>query len=278
MSDITIDIIIPIVTAIVGAVVGTLIQNLISSEKKETLINSANNIQILNFTEIHIKQNEVKEQKNPNKQKERKSNSETDGDIWLYFGGILFAGLVLIYLYLKYQREIHNSILLGTIFVVSICLSAVFVIIKKKIEFDGKFKITILWIAFSIIVVPIELYLLKNPIYFNTLDKGAILAIMRNDGLVALFGQGSGTFGFLLYQAIGVLLIFSFILHLLTGNLHIWSMINLSLNSRANFIWRFFYKITYPLCSSPKFFIGFSVFLLVLSFCFVSGIFANLIG
>lgn len=279
MNEITTDILIPILTAIVGAVVGVLIQNLITREKKGVSINSDNkSILNLNFTEIHIQQNRiVKEREVLREQKVKRQSDATDSDGWLYIGGVIFVGLGLIYLYLKYQTEIHNGLLLSSIFVVSMCLSAVYVIVKRNIEIDSKFKAIIIWIIISIIFVPIELYLLKNPVYFNTLDKNAILETMSNDGLVSLLNQGSGIFGFLLYQVLGVILIIFFILHLLIGTLHIWAMINLSLNSRANFIWRFIYRTTYPFCSSTKFFIGFSAFLLVLSSLFVSGIFANLL-
>lgn len=105
---------------------------------------------------------------------------------------------------------------------------------------------------------------------------------MNSKGIFSLFTEfteyGVGIFGFLLYQGFGVLVVIAVILYLLAGNMHIWCMINLSINGRLKRFWQLLYRITNPFASSHIFFIGFSFFMHSISFFLLSGIFANLIS
>lgn len=280
MSEISANILIPIVTAIVGAVVGVLFQNLLVPPSKNSYVINNNNGRMmnLNFANIHIEQNQIiKETKIIREKRIERRSESSDGDISGSIILMLIISAGLIWLYLKYQSEIHNGLLIGAVFVASMCLSAIYVITRRNIEIDRKFKTIITWIIISTIFVPIGLYLLQNPLYFKSVNKETILEVMNNNGLAELYTQfGVQIYGFLLYQVIGVVAMILFIIHLIVGNLHIWAMVNLSLGSKGKFIWKPLYKVTYPFCRSVASFIGFSVFLIIVSFLFISGILANL--
>ena len=277
MTGIGITIIIPILTAVVGAVVGVLFQNLLFPGNGQSIV--------LSFNEINVEEKQVVKEKEIIKEREiirEKANSTgstgSDDSIWLFLLGALFIGLLLIWLYLKYQNQIFYGLLISSLFIISICLSAICFIVRKKITIDSKFKTIITWIVISTIFIPIEIHLLQNPLYFNTLDKTAILEAMNKDGWASILNNGSNAFGFLLYQAIAIIILILFIAHLLDGNIHIWAMINLKLNSKLRKLWKFLFNITYPFAKNLSGYIGFSVLLLIISMLSASGIIAGLLS
>ena len=85
------------------------------------------------------------------------------------------------------------------------------------------------------------------------------------------------TFGFLLYQAIGVIIMAGFLSFTMIGLMHVLSMINLTLRKRFGKVWSWIFRKTLGFCKSVKFYISFGSFLLVLSFLFVSGVLSMLI-
>lgn len=287
MSDILTTVIIPIMSAVVGAVIGVLFQRLVYPDNSNNNVNPdwnfGGNTVILDYKNIHIWQNRIIKEKEIIKEKKiienKKKVQSSNEDILLVIIGLLLIGVALIWGYLKFQKEIFYILLICAVFIISMCLSAVYVVTRKNIMMDSRFKSIIIWIIVSTIFIPIEVYLLMNPIYFKSVNKELILENMNNNGILSILtNQGIDVFGFLLYQVIGVVITIFFILHLLCGNIHIWAMINLRLNSKMESFWRFIYRMTNIFTCSRLYFIGFSVFLLFLSFIFSSGVLANLIA
>lgn len=114
------------------------------------------------------------------------------------------------------------------------------------------------------------------PIMGPDFDKEAMLNKMQEAGIfIALFDVE--VFGFLLYQAMGVIILIVFMIFTLVGMIHVLSMINLVLKNRFGKMWEWFYIKTMGLCKSVKFYISFGLLLLVLSFLCISGVLSALI-
>lgn len=293
MSDILTTVIIPIMSAVVGAVIGVLFQKLVYPDNSNNNVNSDwsfdGNTFILDYKNIHIWQNRIIKEKETVKEKkviekkkkikENKGGQSSNEDILLVIIGVLLMATALIWGYLKFQQEIFYILLICALFIISMCISAIYVVTRRNIMMDSRFKSIIIWIIISTIFIPIEVYLLMNPIYFKSVNKELILENMNNNGIFSILTtQGMDVFGFLLYQVVGVIITILFIIHLLCGNIHIWAMINLRLNSRMESFWRLIYRMTNSFTCSRLYFIGFSAFLLFLSFLFSSGVLANLIA
>lgn len=280
MKDIFITVIVPIISAVIGAVVGVLFQKLVrqdnlNSGKNQSFICNRQTI-ILDYKDIHVLQNKTIKEKEVVKTKELPSSNE---NTWVTLIGVLLICIILVWLYLKFQKEIFYILSTSSIFIISMCLSAIYTITRKNIMIDNRFKSILIWIIVSTVFIPIEINLLMNPIYFKSVNKQLVLETMNNNGLLSILtNQGIHVFGFLLYQVLGIIIFIFFVLHLLCGNIHIWSMINLSLNSKMKSFWKLIYKKTYNFAYSRSRFIGFSLFLLSLSFLLSSGILANLIA
>lgn len=269
------DIIIPILTSIIGAITGVLIERLISKEKDpEKILNKYE----LNFNNIHIQQNEKIKEVVRYRSRPHKSKTSSELGPWEVIIGLLFIGLLLIWFYLKYEQQIIYGVLLASLFILFASLAAIFRMIKTKISFDSKFKSIVLWISISTILIPIELYFLKRPLFFEYVNKSEVLETMKTEGFTKILTKYNlNTFWFLLYQVFGVILALFSISLLIIGILHVWSMINLTLQNKMLKFWRFIYRITYSFVKSSKFYIIFSLFILILSFLFSSGILANLV-
>lgn len=126
------------------------------------------------------------------------------------------------------------------------------------------------------ICIPILVSFIKIPIMGPDFDKEAMLNKMQEAGIfTALFDVE--VFGFLLYQAMGVIILIVFMIFTLVGMIHVLSMIDLVLKNRFGKMWEWFYIKTMGLCKSVKFYISFGLLLLVLSFLCISGVLSALI-
>lgn len=126
------------------------------------------------------------------------------------------------------------------------------------------------------ICVPVLLYLEKNPITGIVVNKHEILHQAEINGIFSLL-LDVNIFVFLLYQAIGIIILVGFLTFAMIGLMHILSMINLTLKNRFGKVWSWIFRKTIAFCKSVKFYMFFSSFLLALSFLFVSGVLSLLI-
>ena len=124
--------------------------------------------------------------------------------------------------------------------------------------------------------VPILLYLVKYPIMGQVVNKQEILRQAEMSGIFSLLSDVD-IFGFLLYQALGVIILVGFMTFTLIGLMHVLSMINLTLKKRFGKMWSWIFRKTLGFCQSVAFYMFFGSFLLVLSFLFVSGVLSMLI-
>ena len=148
-------------------------------------------------------------------------------------------------------------------------------VIVKKYYVDKSIKLILLFNIFATICVPILLYLEKNPVTGLVVNKQEILYQAERNVFSLL--RDVDIFGFLLYQAIGVIIMGGFLAFTMIGLMHVLSMINLTLKNRFGQVWSWIFRKTLGFCKSVKFYMFVGIFLLVLSFLFVSGALSTLI-
>lgn len=267
------DLVLAVVSAILGALFGVLIPKLLKDEKKTT------DIQVdkqLVFSQIHIEQKQyiINNSGNQcvNSKGTYKSESSYGTEIVVVF---LLVALFLIYWFLKYEKIICAVVLVLFVFLEVAFLVAEY-IITRRYRIDKSIKYILLFNILATICIPILVSFIKMPIMGPDFDKEAMLNKMQEEGIfTALFDVE--VFGFLLYQAMGVIILIVFMIFTLVGMIHVLSMINLVLKNRFGKMWESFYIKTMGLCKSVKFYISFGLLLLVLSFLCISGVLSALI-
>lgn len=267
------DLVLAVVSAILGALFGVLIPKLLKDEKKTT------DIQVdkqLVFSQIHIEQKQyiINNSGNQcvNSKGTYKSESSYGTEIVVVF---LLVALFLIYWFLKYEKIICAVVLVLFVFLEVAFLVAEY-IITRRYRIDKSIKYILLFNILATICIPILVSFIKMPIMGPDFDKEAMLNKMQEEGIfTALFDVE--VFGFLLYQAMGVIILIVFMIFTLVGMIHVLSMINLVLKNRFGKMWEWFYIKTMGLCKSVKFYISFGLLLLVLSFLCISGVLSALI-
>ena len=267
------DLVLAVVSAILGALFGVLIPKLLKDEKKTT------DIQVdkqLVFSQIHIEQKQyiINNSGNQcvNSKGTYKSESSYGTEIVVVF---LLVALFLIYWFLKYEKIICAVVLVLFVFLEVAFLVAEY-IITRRYRIDKYIKYILLFNILATICIPILVSFIKMPIMGPDFDKEAMLNKMQEEGIfTALFDVE--VFGFLLYQAMGVIILIVFMIFTLVGMIHVLSMINLVLKNRFGKMWEWFYIKTMGLCKSVKFYISFGLLLLVLSFLCISGVLSALI-
>jgi len=272
MNNFFYDFMLAIVSAIVGALFGFIIPKLLKKNEEQTV-----NIidKQLVFKQIHVEQNQYVYREAPKRrEKNRKtSSSNSGGEVFIIY---VLGSLFLIYGYLKFEMEISRILIVLTVLLESAFITASINIMKKHCV-DIKIKAILLFNIIATVGVPVLVYLMQYPIQGLLIDKKAVLDMIEQDGLISLLGN-SDTYGFLLYQSIGVILIFGYILFVMLGTLHILSMANLALNSRLKKMWVWLYKRTIKFYNSCGWYIFFGIILLVISFLLVSGMLVALIN
>ena len=191
----------------------------------------------------------------------------------MFFGALVVA-VLLVFGFLKYEKEISTVILCTFVFLETTFLTTAYVIVKKYYV-DKSIKLIFLFNIFATICVPILLYLEKNPVTGLVVNKQEILYQAERNVFSLL--RDVDIFGFLLYQAIGVIIMGGFLAFTMIGLMHVLSMINLTLKNRFGQVWSWIFRKTLGFCKSVKFYMFVGIFLLVLSFLFVSGALSTLI-
>lgn len=104
---------------------------------------------------------------------------------------------------------------------------------------------------FATIGLPTLAYLEKNPIKGLIVNKQKLLHQVEKNGMFSLLWD-MDTFGFLLYQAIGVIIMVGFLSFTVIGLMHVLSMINLTLRNRFGKVWSWIFRKTLRFCKSVK--------------------------
>lgn len=274
MNNLWYDLFLTIVSVILGAIFGAIIPRLLKNKKEMPEIHVD---QKMVFSQIHIEQKQYIIN-TPGCQKENrnsvnKSQSTSGGELLL---GYLIVAAMLVLGFLKYEKEISTIILCTFVFIETTFLTTTHVIVKKYYV-DKSIKSILLFNILATISVPILLYLVKNPITGQVVDKQEILFQVEKNGILSLLVD-IDIFGFLLYQAIGIIILVGFLTFTMIGLMHVLSMINLTLKNRFSKMWSWVFRKTLGFCKSVKFYMFFGSLLLVLSFLFVSGVLSMLIA
>lgn len=273
MNNLWYDLFLAAVSAILGALFGVIIPKLLKdkTETSEIYVDKQ-----LVFSQIHIEQKQYTVNtvgcQRQNSNSTNKSQSTSGGE--MFVGGLVIA-VLLVFGFLKYEKEIGTVILCTFVFLETAFLTTAYVIVKKYYV-EQSIKRILLFNIFAAIGVPILLYLEKNPITGLVVNKQELLYQAERNGIFSLL-RDVDTFGFLLYQVIGVTIIVGFLSFTMIGLMHVLSIINLTLRNRFGEVWSWIFRKTLGFCKSVKSYIFFGSFLLVLSFLFVSGILSMLI-
>ena len=171
MNNFLYDLLLTIISAILGALFGVLIPKLLKDKTETTEIGVDKQ---LVFSQIHIEQkqytvNMVGCQKQ-NSNSTNKSQSTGGGEM---FVSVLVIAVLLVFGFLKYEKEISTVILCTFVFLETTFLVITYVVVKKYYV-DRSIKLILLFNIFATIGVPILLYLEKNPITALVVDKQEI--------------------------------------------------------------------------------------------------------
>lgn len=273
MNNLGYDLCLAVVSAILGALFGVIIPKLLKDKKEMPEINVDKQ---LVFSQIHIEQKQyIVNSEGYQKERGNTTNgSQSTGGGEIIIGYLLVA-LMLVFGFLKYEKQISTVILCTFVFLETAFLTTAYVIVKKYYV-DKSIKSIMLFNIIATTGVPILLYLLKNPMAEQAVNKQEILRQAEMSGILTLLSDAN-IFGFLLYQAIGVIILVGFMAFTLIGLIHILSMLNLTLKNRFGKMWGWIFRKTFGFCKSVAFYIFFGSFLLVISFLFVSGVLSMLI-
>ncbi len=273
MNNLWYDLFLAIVSAILGALFGVIIPKLLKDKKEMPEIHVDKQ---LVFSQIHIEQkqymvNTVRYQKECSNSTNN-SQSTSGGEIII---GYLIVALLLVFGFLKYEKQISTIILCTFVFLETTFLTTAYAAVKKYYV-DKSIKSILLFNILATMGVPILLYLVKYPMMGQVVNKQEILRQAEMSGIFSLLSDVD-IFGFLLYQALGVIILVGFMTFTLIGLMHVLSMINLTLKKRFGKMWSWIFRKTLGFCQSVAFYMFFGSFLLVLSFLFVSGVLSMLI-
>lgn len=274
MNNLWYDLFLAVVSAILGALFGVIIPKLLKDKKEEPDIYVDRQIV---FSQIHVEQkqyivNTIGYEKENGNNANKGQNTNGGEIIW----GYLLVALMLVLGFLKYEKQISAVVLCLFVFLETTFLTTAYVMVKKYYV-DKQIKSILLFNVFATVGVPVLLYLLKNPMMGQVLNKQEILRQVEKSGIFSLLFEAD-IFAFLLYQALGVIIMVGFLTFTLIGLMHVLAMVNLTLKKRFSKMWGWIFRKTLGFCKSVVFYILFGSFLLVLSFLFVSGVLAMLIS
>ena len=273
MNNLGYDLFLAVVSAFLGALFGVFIPKLLKNKKKMLEINVDKQ---LVFSQIHIEQKQyIVNSEGYQKERGNTTNGSQSTDGGEIIIGYLLVALMLVFGFLKYEKQISTVILCTFVFLETAFLTTAYVIVKKYYV-DKSIKSIMLFNIIATTGVPILLYLLKNPMTEQAVNKQEILRQAEMSGILTLLSDAN-IFGFLLYQAIGVIILVGFMAFTLIGLIHILSMLNLTLKNRFGKMWGWIFRKTFGFCKSVAFYIFWGSFLLVISFLFVSGVLSMLI-
>ena len=274
MNNLWYDLFLVVVSAILGALFGVIIPRLLKDKKEAPDIYVDKQIV---FSQIHIEQkqyiaNTTGYEKENGNNANKGQNTRGGEIIW----GYLLVALTLVLGFLKYEKQISAVVLCLFVFLETTFLTTAYVMVKKYYV-DKQIKSILLFNVFATVGVPVLLYLLKNPMMGQVLNKQEILRQVEKSGIFSLLFEAD-IFAFLLYPALGVIIMVGFLTFTLIGLMHVLAMVNLTLKKRFSKMWGWIFRKTLGFCKSVVFYILFGSFLLVLSFLFVSGVLAMLIS
>lgn len=273
MNNLWYDLFLAIVSAILGAVFGVIIPKLLKDKNEMPEIHVDKQ---LVFSQIHIEQkqymvNTVRYQKESSNSTNN-SQSTSGGEIII---GYMIVALLLVFGFLKYEKQISTIILCTFVFLETTFLTTAYAAVKKYYV-DKSIKSILLFNILATMGVPILLYLVKYPMMGQVVNKQEILRQAEMSGIFSLLSDVD-IFGFLLYQALGVIILVGFMTFTVIGLMHVLSMINLTLKKRFGKMWSWIFRKTLGFCQSVAFYMFFGSFLLLLSCLFVSGVLSMLI-
>ncbi|KXG09100.1 hypothetical protein AT864_02565 [Anoxybacillus sp. P3H1B] len=249
-----------------------ILPKLLKNNKDDSIIQV--NKQLI-FSQIHIEQyhyNDTSVTPKGTPHSSSKERSMSDGEIFFVY---ILGSLILTFAFLKFESTISNLILILIVLLESTFLTTSYVVTKKYCV-DKSIRSILVFNTISTCLSPILLYLMKNPLKGPFVNKEEILNTISKDGILFLLSNVN-TFAFLFYQAIGIIVLFLFLLFTLIGTVHILSMVNLALQNRLSKVWSWLFKKTFRFCKSATHYICVGILLLLMSFLLVSGILVSLI-
>lgn len=275
MKEFLLEVIKTIFTSVLGAFFGCLFTKLFDKNKKE------NNIVIdkqLNFVQIQYEQkNNIYNQSITNRVSRKREGGQAGNNSEL--GGILALIIIIsvysIFMYLKYEHRIVVIMNIINAFLSTMLFTTTYITIRKY-KVDAAIKSILIFNLVGTVCSFLLLYFVENPIMYSDIDKQYILTQIIENGVFWILTEAQ-VFGFILYQFIGMLIIFAFMVYILMGTIHVLSTINLTLQNKFTKVWKFLFKMTFCLCKSIKVYICIGSVLLCVGFLYVSGVLAKIL-
>ena len=228
------------------------------------------------FSQIHIEQKQYiindSRKVRTNTKDTNKGESLNGTELIVVF---LLVSILLVNWFLKHERLICGIVIFSFVFLEMAFLMTA-CIITKRCEVDKSIKSIVLFNILATICVPILIFFLRTPIFDPGFNKEGILKQVEAEGILSILFDIK-VFGFLLYQVMGIIVLFVFMMFTLVGMVHVLSMVNVALKNQFSRMWKWIYIKTVGFCKTVKFYISFGLVLLVLSFLFVSGVLWTLI-
>lgn len=265
MEKLLYDLMMVIIGAVVGGFSGAVIPRLMFPERQEKSSKE------LNFTQIHIEQRKIIQTTYVDKKTVRNNNSNTqglDGTTIIIF--CIVGWLFLVYGFLRFESQIKMILIMSTVILESFFGVAAYMIIRKNM-IDTKMKAILITNIISTLYIPVMIYLIGNPIINRTLDRQQVLQLMQEDGFVSILFE-QGVLGFLIFQVVGVLFIFAYILLTILSTLHLLSMLNLALEGRGKALFTWIFRKTYFVCKTFGCYLVMCIILIVFSTIFILGL------
>lgn len=203
------------------------------------------------------------------------SKEQSQDDVFMYIIGFIFIGAILVYYYVKYQYTIILSLILSTLFILSMTFSAIYYSTKRKVSLDNSLRVLLGWVIIISANLPFASYFLLNPLYSEQKNINEVAATLNAEGVTGVFNYGAETYFFYLYQALGAVFIIFLIVLLLSAVTYTWAIINIEINSHFQTLWKFLYKYSRTFSKDTFFYIGYTLFILVVIYLYVSGVLIN---
>lgn len=265
MDDFLYQLLLMVMSAVLGGVAGAIIPKWMFGEEQKMVVDKQ-----LNFNQIHLQQSVIIQQRKETRivvNQRSKGNSDSGAEIIVMYA---LGAVLLAYGFLKFEANIKMTMAIVTVLLEAIFWVAAHLIIKRNMV-DGKIKGILLFNILSAIYIPIIIYLLGDPIIVKNIDKAEILIKMQQEGPISILFEPE-KFVFVLYQAIGVFIVFAYMLVVLLGTIHLLAMLNLALEGRGRRFFGLVYRKTYWIGKSFAWYLTFNIILLVISTIFVLGI------
>lgn len=202
-----------------------------------------------------------------------KSSKSGDEILWI---GIGIAVLVITFYYTKYRHQVQCGLIAASI-VTEIVTCLVYYYSKKVKVFYGKNIKGILYFnIISILGVPLLIWFINSPWYTSKIKFDLFMQMADNNGILSAFLHSEYGY-YALFQMAGMFFIAMFLVHIISSDIYIIAVTNITAGSSGMWIWNGLFRLTYKRGKSWKQHFKVGILFLIFSILFAAGIFPYVI-